>query len=102
MSSILIVPDEIADLARRARSHHVGPGLPPESPSLIRSVLADWLEEQGDDWMCRFLRERPTGQHEELWTRERAWVLDAIIEAHEKRTALLDLRMANATAKENK
>ncbi len=102
MSSILIVPDEIVDLARRARSHHVGPGLPPESPSLIRSVLADWLEEQGDDWMCRFLRERPAGQHEELWTRERTWVLDAIIEAHEKRAALLELRMAKGSPEESR
>jgi len=97
MTKVLIVPDEIADLARCSRADFSRPWNPAsdESPSIVRAVLADWLEEQGQrEYMVRYLRERPAGHEVEAhaWQENREWVINAIIEAAEKREALLELK----------
>ena len=80
---VLIVPDAIADLARRAS--------PPENCEGARLVLADWLEERGHLKDARFLRPRSEDVGDDLWELGRRWVLRAVLEAWEKRDALRDL-----------
>lgn len=95
-----IVPDEIADLARKAcalrdypwLSDHLGP------PQEILAVLADWLEEGGDPDLARFLGPCPkgVGMTEEQWKGNRDWTLRAVVEAHTKRDAIAEFERRRA------
>lgn len=98
-----LVPDHIADMAKRALALYtnVWHWPLPESPEDLCAVLADWLEECGDD-LTRYLRPMPTPEinfdgFKGMWISNRNWVLRSIIEAHEKRDAIAKVKHRQAT-----
>ena len=94
------VPDAVADLAKRALAVELTRDLvdPPAEwnwPGIL-DVLADWLEEGGDQDMAKYLRDWPWPggggiPEPHRWLKSREWVLKAVVEAHEKRDAIAAL-----------